>query len=257
MTPGFEASPPVAALAAAAVAMAAAVLGLQLSGAPRAARRLIPFSAGLLAGIAAFGVLPELAERHGRAGGVLLLAFGFLLLWAVGRWVYAVCPACSHTHDHSMCAASLHGFALPLVAAASLHAFLDGLSIAASQQEHSGRLAAVVLLGVGLHKIPEGVALGVMLRAALGSGRAALAWCAAVQAATVAGAALESAAVPRMGVLWVSYALGLAGGSFLYLAYHAVHAEWRTRGVLPAFAPALTGVAGAAALQHGLHAWLG
>jgi len=249
-------SPLAPALVAAMIAVGAAILGLRLSNAPRAARRLIPFSGGLLAGIALFGVLPELAERNGWSGGLALLAMGLLLLWAVGRWVYAVCPACSHTHDHTLCPASLHGFALPLVVAASLHSFLDGLSIAASAQQHSGSLAAAVVFGVGLHKIPEGIALGVMLRAALNSRRAALGWCVAVQAATVLGAALESAAGPHLGALWLSCALGLAGGSFVYLAYHAVHAEWRLRGALPAFAPALTGAAGAAILQHGLHAWL-
>ncbi len=45
-------------------------------------------------------------------------------------------------------------------------------------------------------------------------------------------------------------ALALAGGSFIYLGFHAIHGEWR-RGV-PAFVPALTGAAGAAALQQGL-----
>lgn len=251
--PGSPLSP---AVAAAAIAVVAAVIGLRLAGAPRAARRLIPFSGGLLAGIALFCILPELAGRHGWRYGAAFLAAGLLLLWAVGRWVYAVCPACSHPHDHASCPVSLHGFALPLVVAASLHSFLDGLSIAASEQEHSGRLAAAVVLGVGLHKVPEGVALGVMLRAALASRGAALAWCVAVQAATVAGAWLESVAGTRLGIIWVSYALGLAGGSFFYLAYHAVHAEWRSRGALPAFAPALMGAAGAAVLQHGLHLWL-
>lgn len=244
------------ALGAAAIAVAAAVLSLTLSGAPQAAKRLIPFSGGLLAGIALFGVLPELAEGNGWGAGAGMLLAGLLLLWAVGRWFYAVCPACSHTHDHTLCQASLHGFALPLVAAASVHSFLDGLGIAASGQQHSEGLAAAVALGVGLHKIPEGIALGVMLRAALKSRLAAVAWCVAVQAATVVGAALESLAASYLGAMWLNAMLGLAGGSFLYLAYHAVHAEWRSHGAWPAFVPALSGAAGAAILQYGLHGWL-
>ncbi len=209
-----------------------------------------------MGGIALFGIGPELAESHGGYGAALLLGGGLVLLWVIGRWVYAICPACSHTHDHSNCAASLHGFALPLVLAASLHSFFDGVSIAAAGEQGSSGLAAAVLVGVGLHKIPEGVALGVILWAALNSRWAVLGWTAAVQAATLLGAAAESLAAAQAAGGWVSYPLALAGGSFLYLAYHAVHAEWRNRGAVPAFAPALVGACGAALLQHGLHHWL-
>jgi len=46
----------------------------------------------------------------------------------------------------------------------------------------------------------------------------------------------------------MSAVLALVGGSFLFLGAHAVHGEWRRRGK-PAFIPALTGAAGAAAFQ--------
>ncbi len=235
------------ALLSTAIGIAGAVWGVwSVAAAPR---RIVPFSGGLLMGIAAFGVLPELAGEYGWLGGIAGLGAGILLLWTVGRYIYPVCPSCSHTHDHEHCATALHGFALPLVAAASIHAFLDGLGIAAAQQEHSHGLAATVVAGVVLHKVPEGIALGIMLRAAVGSKLNALGWCVVAEGATFLGAALESVVTGAFGVHWVSYALALAGGSFLYLGFHAVHGEWRRRGV-PAFMPALTGAAGAAAIQH-------
>jgi zinc transporter ZupT len=240
------------ALLATAVATGSAALGASsLIGSPR---RIVPFSGGLLAGIAAFAVFPELAEQHTWGGAAALLAAGVALMWAFGRYVYPVCPSCSHTHDHAHCETTLHGFAFPLVAAASLHAFLDGLGIAASQQD-TGGAGAVVLAGVLLHKVPEGIALGLMLRAAMKSRWAAFGWAAAAEAATFAGALLESMLTAGFGSSWVSYALALAGGSFLYLGFHAVHGDWRRRGA-PAFMPALTGAAGAAALQHGLRLFL-
>ncbi|MGC8793065.1 MAG: ZIP family metal transporter [Bryobacteraceae bacterium] len=241
---------------AALIALLAAAAGLRLSVAPHWARRLIPFSAGLLAGIALLGILPELLRQQGCRGGLAFLATGLALLWAVGRWVYAVCPACSHTHDHSLCAATLHGFALPLVVAASLHAFLDGIGISASGYGSGNTLASAVLMGVGVHKIPEGLALGIILQAALGSPRAALAWCVVVEAATPLGAALESVVSARLGLSVVSLALGLAGGSFLYLAYHAIDAEWRQRGAAGVLPPVLAGIAAAALLQQGADCWL-
>lgn len=243
-----SASGPLPALLATWIGIAGAALGV--CSRIGSARRIVPFSGGLLMGIAVIGVLPELAERHGWGVGAALLAAGVTLLWAVGRYVYPVCPSCSHTHDHERCVTVLHGFALPLVVAASLHSLFDGLGIAASQQEHAQGLATAVLAGVTLHKIPEGIALGIMLRASIRSRFAALTWCVAAEACTFLGAVLESAMADRSGVNWVTYPLALAGGSFLYLGFHAVHGEWR-RGV-PAFGPALTGVAGAAAILQGV-----
>jgi zinc transporter ZupT len=246
--PAF-ASGPILALFATAIGVAGAVLGVSSLTGP--ARRIVPFSGGLLMGIAVFGVLPELMETYGwRPGGALLVA-GLGLLWVVDRYVYPVCPSCSHTHDHEHCASLLHGFATPLVIAAFLHSFLDGAGIAASQQGSSSGLATTVLAGVTLHKIPEGIALGIMLRAALRSPLNALACCVLAEGATLLGAVLESAITASWGTAWVNGALALAGGSFLYLGFHAVHGEWRRRGT-PAFGPALTGAAGAAVLLQSM-----
>jgi zinc transporter ZupT len=241
----------------AAIGTASALVGLvSLARAPQAAKRIVPFSGGLLVGIALFGVLPELADFFGWARSLALLAFGIGLLWLFGRYVYPVCPSCSHTHNHDQCLTVLHGFAPPLVIAGMLHSFLDGLGIAASQSENAAGLGRIVLLGVLLHKLPEGVALGVILRASLRSRASALGWCALIQSATVGGALLESLISPWGGANWVLYALALAGGSFLYLGFHAVHGEWRRRGPWVAFMPALTGAAGAAVLNQGLHFFL-
>lgn len=230
-----------------------AVLGAH--AAAGASKRIVPFSGGLLMGIGVFAVLPELMEEFGAPGGLGAVAVCVALLFVFDRYVHPICPSCSHTHDHEHCAASLHGFAQPLVLAASVHAFLDGLGIAVGQQDSAHGLGATIAAGVLLHKIPEGVALGVMLRASVRTRWRAVALCVGAEAATFLGAALESVITARFGVQWVGYALALAGGSFLYLGFHAVHGEWRRRGV-PAFMPALTGAAGAAVIHHGVRAFL-
>ncbi len=233
------------------VGVGSAALGASsLIGSPR---RIIPFSGGLLAGIAVFAIFPEIAEEHSWAGATALLAVCVTLMWAFGRYVYPICPACSHTHDHEKCVTVLHGFALPLVAAASLHSFLDGIGVEASQ-EGTARAGAAVVLGVVLHKIPEGIALGLMLRASVKSAAAAFGWAALAESVTFLGAVLGSIVSARFGLGWVTYALALAGGSFLYLGFHAVHGAWRQRA--PALVPALTGAAGAAAIQHGIRLFL-
>ena len=240
-------------LLAGSIGVAGAALGVSsVMGAPR---KIVPFSGGLLIGVALFGVLPDLAAHYGWIVGVAMLAAGVAALALFGRYVYPVCPSCSHTHDHDGCARVLHGFAGPLIAVACLHAFLDGLGISAAQHEEAGGFGAVLVFGVILHKVPEGVALGIMLRASVSSRAAAFAWCVLAEGATLAGGVFESAVTARTGAGWVMVALALAGGSFIYLGFHAVHGEWRRRGA-PAMGPALTGAAGAAVLQQGLRVLL-
>jgi len=245
-------SAPLISLIATGVGIASAVPALSRRLGPAQTTHLVPFSGGLLVGIAVFGVLPELSELHGWTAGLPMLLAGIALLWLVNRYLYPVCPSCSHTHRHELCETTLHGFALPMVVAASIHAFLDGVGIAAAYQESTEGLGAAVVTAVVLHKVPEGIALGVMLRAALRARWTALAWCATAEGATFLGALLYLLAGPRVGGGWAGYALGLAGGSFLFLGFHAAHGDWKRRG-RPTLWFATAGFAGAAALQQGLH----
>ena len=236
-----------------AIALISAAFGTWLVTTPRAGRILIPLGAGLLMGMAAFGVLPEMVETAGWAAGLGVLLLGFGLLWFINRYVYPVCPSCTHGHDHGTCSIELHGFAAPLVIAATLHSFMDGLAVTASRREGPEGLAWGVFLAVAIHKIPEGLAYGTILRAALHSRLSALAWVAAAQAPTILGGVLESQVASHLGAGWMIYPLALAGGSFLYLGFHAVHTESKLRGLVPAFGTALAGALGAAAFLQGVH----
>lgn len=245
-------SGPLVGLVATAVGIAGAVPALGRRARLAQTAGLVPLSGGLLMGIAVFGVLPELATDRRWSGAAFLLLAGVALMWLVGRYFYPVCPSCSHTHQHELCETALHGFAAPVAMAAGIHAFFDGVGIAASYAENVHGLARALPVAVMLHKVPEGVALGVMLRAALPSRLAALALCVAAEGATFAGAVLETLVGPHLGGAWTSYALALAGGSFLYLGFHAAHGDWKRRGAL-ALRLAAAGAAAAAALLQGLH----
>jgi len=242
------------AVAAAAIAIGAAALGVWLGAARGRARVVVPFSAGVLLGVALFGLFPEMAGALGWPASALLFAAGYSVLFAINRYAYPVCPSCSHTHDHIACTTVLHGFAAPLVAATAVHAFLDGWSMATVQAVSAMDVRVTVPLAVGLHKIPEGMALGAIMLASMRSRPAALAWSVAAEGCTVLGAAIGLALAPRIGTAWVLYPLAVAGGCFFFLGFHAVHEEWKRCGVLPALMPAITGAAGAAALQRGVHA---
>lgn len=229
------------------VAVLCAFAGIWLTSFKSLARPLVPFGGGTLLGVGLFWVLPEMAETLAWPGALLWLASGCLLLGLVDRYVYPVCPACSPAHDHDHCATSLHGFAMPLLIASAVHASLDGWNVAASQDFPS--LGLGFLTGIAAHKIPEGLALGVIARAALRSRSSAMLWCGVAQGSTFIGALAEGVLAPYLGPQALHALLALAGGSFLYLGWHAVHGEFRRSGASPALVPALTGVAGSSVLR--------
>ena len=238
-------------LLAAIIGVAGAALGLWLTGLRQRVRVVVPFSAGVLLGVSLFGLLPELAAEAGWLASGLLFAAGYGLLIAVNKFVYPVCPTCAHDHDHNTCATELHGFAGPLVAAAALHSFLDGWSIATVQSTAHLGLRVAVPLAVALHKLPEGIALGGILRASVKGRATAMGWCALAEGATLLGGALGLIMAPHLGTQWIMYPLGITAGWLFYLGYHAVDEEWRRRGAAPAFLSALAGVVGAAVVQRG------
>jgi zinc transporter ZupT len=252
------------------VAVASAAAGVALLGHGRHTRMLIPLSGGLLIGVAVFGLIPELVLDMGWVRGVALVVAGYMLLKAVDRFAFPVCPSCAHDHSHESAQAGgsvvragvdhggaepLHGFAGPLLAATTIHAFVDGWGLVAVQAgTHTPGAGTAFAAALLLHKIPEGVAIGTILRASLLTERRDRAWtafalCAAVESSTVAGGATGLWLTPAN---WVSYPLAIAGGTFLFLGVHAVHNDWKRRGARPAFIPALAGAAGAALLQQGL-----
>ena len=234
--------------------MIGAALGLWLTSLRQRLRVVLPFSAGVLLGVSLFGLLPELAQEAGWVVSGLLFAAGYGLLIGINRFAYPVCPTCAHDHDHNVCSTELHGFAAPLVIAAAVHAFLDGWSIATVQSAAPLGLRVAVPVAVALHKLPEGIALGGILRASMGSRGHAMLWCTVAEGATLAGGALGLMMAPRLGTYWITYPLGITAGWLFYLGYHAVHEEWKRRGAAPAFLSALSGVAGAAVVQRGAEA---
>jgi len=241
-------------LLAAIIGIAGAALGLWLTGLRQRVRMMVPFSAGILLGVALFGLLPELAGQAGWLASGVLFAAGYGLLLAINRFAYPVCPTCAHDHDHTSCASELHGFAAPLVAAAALHAFLDGWAIATVQSAAPLGLRVAVPLAVTLHKLPEGIALGGILQASMRSRAAAMTWCALAEGATLLGGVLGVAMSPHLGTQWTLYPLGITAGWLFYLGYHAVHEEWKRRGAAPAFLSAAVGIVGAAVIQRGAEA---
>jgi zinc transporter ZupT len=231
------------------VTLLGAFAGIRLAGIPSISRRTLPFSGGLLVGIALFWILPEIAGHAGWLGACAGLIGGFSTLWLIDRYLYPVCPTCSHTHHHEDCSRTLHGFAAPLLIASGLHSFFDGWSLAVSQQKGFEGLKLAFLVGIGVHKLPEGLAMGALLMAALGTGWRAMLGAAAAQSMMLAGGALAILLANYLAPTGTLAFLSIAAGAFVYLGYHAVDSEYQQRGFRTAWMPALTGAAGAAVLR--------
>jgi zinc and cadmium transporter len=232
------------------IAIFSAAAGVRLTSVHALSRRMVPFSGGVLIGVALFWVLPEMAEFFGWPWSIAWIGAGFVTLFLVDRFVYPLCPACSGTHEHEHCATELHGFATPLLAAAALHSAIDGWSLAAAHSATgTSNFGRAFVIGIAFHKIPEGIALGAITRAALPSRWSALGWCAAAQSATLVAGCLEMMFAPHLNERNLHALLAIAGGSFLYLGGHAVHGEIRRSGKSLSIMEALTGVAMSSALR--------
>ena len=195
---------------------------------------------GLLSGVALFWLLPEMAEMSGWAAAVLLMAFGCAVLWVLD---HTVIHHGGHSHNE--------GIAAPLLAAAAVHSFLDGWSVRVFSAEALANVA--VPLGLALHKLPEGLALGLLTRKSVSPTWKALALACSVEALTLVGAWVEPQAsqsgTALFGVWWTEIVLGIVAGTFLYLGLHTAVPARRKPGVLPIFLLTIS-IVGLAALLH-------
>jgi len=210
------------------VAVAGVVGGTRLAEVPKLSHKVLATSGALLIAMSLLWVIPEAARHQGWLVAVIWVAAGFGIFWVIDHFVYPICPTCSHTHDHDHCSARLHGFAGPLLIAIGVHSFLDGWGLAASEQG-SEFVRVAFLLGIGLHKLPEGLALGAIVRASMASHWKSLMACIIAEAMTLAGGAVGLGVVARIDVTWVGVVLAAAAGTFIYLGYHAIEGELHRR----------------------------
>jgi zinc transporter ZupT len=162
----------------------------------------------LLVAVALFGLMPELMRAIGWWQTLLFGAVGYGFLACLDHRGYAVCPSCSHGGK----------FAGSLVVATAVHAFVDGWGMAATESEATvGTAIAAVIL---LHKIPEGLALGTMLRASRPRATEAAGLLLVAEMLTLAGGVVGLHAEPG---IWLYYPLAIAGGTFIFLGTHALH----------------------------------
>lgn len=212
------------------LACAGIAIGVILGSSGRLSDHLAAAGGGLLFGISLFGLIPEIAESSGWVVAVALSLTACLALIGLDRLLI-------HT-GHS----PRRGVMGPLLAAAAAHSFLDGWSVRALAMQPLSHVA--VPLGLALHKVPEGIALGWIARRSAAKRFNASAIAAAVEMMTVLGAWIEpranAAGVAAFGVWWTATVLAIIAGGFLFLGVHALLGAHTRRGVVPIFVAAMT-----------------
>jgi zinc transporter ZupT len=181
---------------------------------------------GLLFGIALFRVIPEIAETSGWIAAAALAMAGCLFVAGADMLL-------THT-GHSPRTGAMG----PMLAATAVHCFLDGWSVRALGGQSMANFA--VAIGLALHKVPEGFALGWLIRRASQTAGKALLLASAVELLTAVAAYVQPSANAsgraELGAWWTAGVLAIISGSFLYLGFHIVIPERRKRGVVPLFA---------------------
>ncbi|MBS1630872.1 MAG: ZIP family metal transporter [Bacteroidetes bacterium] len=138
-----------------------------ISGPPAAHKThlLLAFSGSALLGITCLHLLPETFQDLPEHAGVYLLA-GFFLQLLIQRTTHGVEHGHVHQEGHG------HGLAVTgIFAGLALHAFMEGLPLSFHYRDPA--TGPSLYLAVGLHKLPEAMILGVLLRTAYSRSKAA------------------------------------------------------------------------------------
>ncbi|HEX3684699.1 MAG TPA: hypothetical protein VHU83_19330 [Bryobacteraceae bacterium] len=222
------------------LAFAGIVAGLFLEHILTLSDHLSAVGGGVLFGISLFWVIPEIADSSGWVAAIVLAVAAGVCLAGLDRLLI-------HT-GHS----PRHGVLAPLLAATALHSFLDGWSVRALAIHPVADVAVPV--GLALHKIPEGLALGWIVRRSISSKWKAAGAAAGVELLTAAGAFVEPRAnqsgAAAFGAWWSAVVLAIIAGSFLFLAFHALAAARKRAGVVAVFLATLAAVGGLALVKH-------
>ncbi len=177
-------------------------------------------AAGALLAVTGCDILPEAQAVLSVSVLALALASGFVLLWLISRYVFVACPACaSASLDHQ--ALHLGRNVMLLTVALAIHSFLDGLGVAASEGLRHGADYGLVI-GLSIHKLPEGLALALLL---VGSGInpfRSLLITAVVESATALGGFVGASAATKAPSTWIAFAAAHVAGGFLFLVATSV-----------------------------------
>ncbi|HEY1945444.1 MAG TPA: hypothetical protein VGG97_00445 [Bryobacteraceae bacterium] len=232
-----------------AVDLIGTISGIHVMQSAHLSRKISAVSSGILLGVGLFWILPDITRGIGAAHSFLSVAAAGAAIYAVDRFIYPVCPCCSK-HAHSQCLPPTRTL-LPLTIAIGIHNLFDGWT--AEVAAHAGNmLRSGIATGLLAHKVPEGLAFGMMLRAASRSRKAALLSAFTTGSCILAGSAVRDGLTlfPTSSVVTLSMAIACA--SFVFVGLHTFQQQRRESGAKPALLSLAAGIAGTVIVEQGL-----
>lgn len=182
---------------------------------------LISFAAGALLAVVLFDILPETLQMVGWVGGGISFLSGYLLFWLITRFIFHVCPACAASHTE----VNFKAITIEMVAALSVHSFMDGLAIYSAYLT-TPAIGFLILMAVAYHKFPEGMALALVARGSGMSRIKSFFTAFSLEAVTTLAGGIAGLLMLVPGhVVWVGYVLGHVGGGFFFIVVHALLSE--------------------------------
>jgi zinc and cadmium transporter len=179
---------------------------------------------GTLLAVTLFDVLPDAKQFLAWPTFLLACASGYFLLWVVGKYVYHVCPACA-VNDLEQANSQLAQTAMMLMVALGLHCTMDGLGIAFGDNL-LGHPDVGLVAGISVHKVPEGLALILLLLGAGIKRKKAITWVLGVESMTIVGGLIGFYLVNSTSMFWLGILFAHVAGGFFYMMASAI------RGVL-------------------------
>ena len=183
---------------------------------PRHLRLLVYAAMGVLLAVTVFDVLPDAKDLLTWPEFLLAGVSGYALFWAIGKYVYHLCPACAVGAFDQATMERLGQTVLLLMIALGLHSAMDGIAVVVGD-EIVGHPNFAVLFAVSFHKLPEGLALALLLLGAGYSRRKAFWWTIAIESMTEIGALLGVFSLRHAPLLDLGLLFAHVGGGFVYL----------------------------------------
>lgn len=181
---------------------------------------LVAAAMGTLLAVTLFDVLPDAKQFLTWPALLLACASGYLLLWAIGKYVYHVCPACA-VSDLEHANPQLAQTATMLMVALGLHCIMDGCGIAFGDSL-LGRPDIGLVTGISVHKIPEGLALILLLLGAGIERKKAMRWALGMESMTIVGGVIGFYLANSISTLWLGVFFAHVGGGFFYMIVSAI-----------------------------------
>ena len=197
--------------------------------APHRLSLLVYAAMGALLAVTVFDVLPDAKSLLSWPAFWLAGGSGYALFWALGKYVYHLCPACSIGAFDQATTERLGQTVVLLMLALGLHSAMDGVAVVVGD-EIVGHPNLAVLLAVSFHKFPEGLALALLLLGAGYSRRTALLWTLGIESTTEVGALLAVFGLRALPLRSLGLLFAHVGGGFVYLVATTLGLFTRPRG---------------------------